>query len=173
MVTIILATALLVAVAGLAVEIGIASWNIRRANRYRQGKASAEINAGRAKNRRKEMEEHVNFMEEYSGELSWLLTFLYNRYNKFADLEDEINGGIKESGGGTPVGEADDRYKDLKRALKIIRITARASDRMETLRHSIRDDFRDYDEDAGRDSESGKPSEGGCEEPPEPEAVNF
>jgi hypothetical protein len=170
MVTIILATALLVAVAGLGVEIGIASWNIRRANRYRRGKASAELVAERAKNRRKEVEEHVNFMEEYSGELSWLLTFLYNRYNQFADLEDEINGGIKESDGGTPVGEADDRYKDLKRALKIIRITARASDRMETLWSSIMDDFRDYDADDGRDSESVKPSEGDAEEP---EAENL
>jgi hypothetical protein len=70
-------------------------------------------------------------------DISWLLNFLYKRYDFFADLEKEVNEGLKGVTGDTPIGEANAKYKDLKKALKFIRITVKASERMENLMNSV------------------------------------
>jgi hypothetical protein len=74
------------------------------------------------------MEERLESLDEYASETSWLLKFLYNRYDKFSDLETEVLEGCSRR---SPVGEADERDKDLKRALKLIRVTMKASGRTE------------------------------------------
>jgi nitrous oxide reductase len=137
MVTIILAIALLVAIVGQAVEIGIASWNIRRASRYRRREASAEHTAEQAVIQRQEMAGRVESLDEYASKISWLLKFLYKRYDKFADLEKEVNEGLKDVDGDTPLKELDAKYSDVKKALKIVRVTVRATERMDDLMESI------------------------------------
>jgi hypothetical protein len=122
MITIILAIALLVSLAGLGVEIGIASWNIHRANKYQRRESTAERTSRQAVSERQGMEERLKFLDDYATKISWLLNFLYNRYDKFADLETEVQEGLKGVTGDTPIGEADDKYKDLKKALKLIHV---------------------------------------------------
>jgi hypothetical protein len=175
MVTIILAIALLVALIGLGVEIGIASWSIRRANRYQLRKSLAECTAERAINERQDMARRMESLDAYALKVSWLLNFLYNRYDKFADLETEVNEGLKDISGDTPVGELDAKYKDLKKALKTIRVTVKASERMETLMDSIisqlsqiREDFQDEDDEK---PESEKTVEDIKEKLPNPESA--
>jgi Lhr-like helicase len=137
MVTIVLAIVLLVALAGLGLEIGIASWNIRRANKYQRREAAAEHTTERAVRERQDMAERLAGLDKYAADISWLLNFLFNRYDKFSDLEEEVKEGLKGVTDDTAIGEAHDRYKDLKRALKLVKITVRVSDRMENLMNSI------------------------------------
>jgi phage-related minor tail protein len=187
MVTIILAIALLVSLMGLGIEIGIVSWNIRRASKYQRRESAAEHTSARAVEARQDMAKRMEALDEYASKISWLLNFLYNRYDKFADLEKEIQEGLKGVTGDTPVGEADAKYKELKRALKIIRVTVKAFERMENLVNSINvqlsqimEDFRDEEENEEKkpeSPESDKPAEGKTEEPfdpqaPESEALN-
>jgi hypothetical protein len=82
MVTIILAVALLVTLTGLGIEIGVASWNIRRASRYLRREAAAEHTAARAVEARQDMAKRLEFLDDYASKISWLLNFLYNRYAK-------------------------------------------------------------------------------------------
>jgi peptidoglycan hydrolase CwlO-like protein len=181
MVTIILAIALLLALCGLGLEVGITSWSIRRASRYQRREAAAEHTTERAVNERQDLAKRLESLDDYASKISWLLNFLYNRYDKFSDIETEVQGGLKEITGDTPLGEADARYKDLKKALKIIRVTVRASERMEDLMNSITsqlsqimEDFRDEEDEEKKpeSSESEKPAEAesGDEKAPEPEA---
>jgi hypothetical protein len=158
MVTVFLAIALLVALMGLGLEIGITSWNIRRANRYRRRGSAAEHAKECAVSERQNIQEQMNSLDDYAGKISWLLNFLYNRYDKFSDLEKEINEGLKDVSGGTPIGEADDRHKDLKKALKLVRVTVQVSGQMESLIDSvaaqldrIMEDLRDEDEESESD----------------------
>jgi hypothetical protein len=184
MVTLILAIALLVALAGLGFEIGIASWNIRRANRYQRRESAAERTAERAVGERQDMANRHKSLDEYASKISWLLNFLYNRYDKFADLEKEVEEGLKGVTGDTLVWEAKTKYEDLKKALKIIKVTVRASERMENLMNSvssqlsqIMEDFEDEDDDPESEPETGKPSEakadGGATETPEGKAPDV
>jgi hypothetical protein len=143
---IILAIALLVAVSGLAVEIGIASWNIRRAERYLRGEFAAKRSMERALARQKELGEQLDSLCEYASKASWLLGFLHKRYNNFADLEEEISAGPAGMDGDTSVGEADDTYRDLKKAMKIVRVTVKASKRMESIIGQIGQVIRDLEE---------------------------
>jgi hypothetical protein len=165
MVTIILAVALLVTLMGLGIEIGVASWNIRRADRYRRRETAAGHTAERAVEARQDMAKRMESLDDYASKISWLLNFLYNRYDKFADLEKEVQEGLKGVTGDTPIGEADARYKELKRALKIIHVTVKALERMENLANSINaqicqiiEDFRDEEEEEQK-PESPKPGE--------------
>jgi hypothetical protein len=171
MVTIILAVALLIALTGLSIEIGVAPWNIRRANRYQRRESAAERTAERAVNERQDMAKRLESLAAYALNISWLLNFLYNRYDKFSDLEAEVREGLKGVTGDTPIGEADAKYKDLKEALKTIRVTVKASERMENPMNSIAsqltqimDDFRDKEEEkkpeAPKSPVSDKPAEG-------------
>jgi hypothetical protein len=185
MVTIILAIALLVSIMGLDIEIGIASWNIRRASRYLRREAAAEHTAERAVEAQQDMAKRMEFLDGYASKISWLLNFLYNRYDKFADLEKEIQEGLKGVTGDTPIGEADAKYKDLKRAMKIIRVTVKAFERMEDLANSINtqisqiiEDFRDEEKEEQKPEspESDKPAKGEDEKLPDPkppEAENL
>jgi hypothetical protein len=132
MVTIILAIALLVSLMGLGIEIGIASWNIRRAGRYRCREAAAEHTAEQTVREHEELAGRMRSLDEYASKISWLLNFLYKRYDKFTDLEREVNDGPKDVTGDTPIGDIDAQYKDLKKALKTIRVTVSASERMGT-----------------------------------------
>jgi hypothetical protein len=148
-----LAFALLVALTGLGIEIGVASWNIRRASRYLRREAAAEHTAAQAVEARQDMAKQLEFLDGYASKVSWLLNFLYNRYDKFADLEKEVQEGLKSVTGDTLIGEADAKYKELKKALKIIRVTVKALERMEDLANSINtqinqimEDFRDEEE---------------------------
>jgi CBS domain containing-hemolysin-like protein len=182
MVVLILAVALLVALVGLFVEIGVASWNIRRANRYQRKESAAERTAERAVNERQDMAKRLESLDNYASKISWLLNFLYNRYIKFADLETEVPEGLKGVTGDTLIGEADAKYKDLKKALKIIRVTVKASERMENLMDSlaaqlsqIMGDFRDEEENedkASESPESDKAAEGEAEKSSEPEVLD-
>jgi hypothetical protein len=109
MVTIIFAAALLVALTGLGIEIGIASWSIRRAGGYRRKLSSAMNALEQMSNPRSES------LDGRESSISWLLNFLYHRYARFSDLEEEIDGGSGDASGGGP-GRA-----DLERALDIIK----------------------------------------------------
>jgi hypothetical protein len=185
MATIILAVALLIAVMGLGVEIGVASWNIRRAGRYQRRESAADRAAEQAASERQDMASLLESLDDYASKISWLLNFLYNRYNKFADLEAEVQEGLKGVTGDTPIGEANDKYKDLKKALKLIRVTVKASERMESLMDSvtgqlsqIMEDFRGETdaEKKPESSESDKPAKGEDEKLPDPkppEAENL
>jgi hypothetical protein len=137
MLTIVLAIALLAALIGLGFEIGIASWNIRRATRYRRREAAAEHATEQAVALRKDMAGRMESLDRYAADISWLLNFLYKRYDSFADLEKEVSEGLKGVTGDTPIGESDAKYKDLKKALKLVRVTVKASERMENLMNSI------------------------------------
>jgi hypothetical protein len=182
MVTIILAIALLVSLAGLGIEIGVASWNIRRASRYLRREAAAEHTAERAVEARQDMANRLEALGNYASKISWLLNFLYNRYDKFADLEKEVQEGLKGVTEDTSIGEADAKYKELKRALKIIRTTVKVVERMEDLANSINtqisqiiEDFLDEEEDERKPEspELDKSAEGKVEESPEPKAPGF
>jgi hypothetical protein len=164
MVTLILAIAVLAALTGLGLEIGIVSWSIRRANRYRRRADAAERTTTMIESKREDTIERMEILDEYASKVSWLLNFLYNRYGKFTDLEKEVEEGLKGVTGDTLIGEAEAKYKDLKKALKIIKITVRASERMENLMNSISsqlsqimEDFEDEDDDP--EPETDKPSE--------------
>jgi hypothetical protein len=125
------------------------------------------------------MAKRMESLDDYASKISWLLNFLYNRYDKFADLEREVQEGLKGVTGDTPIGEADAKYKDLKKALKLIRVTVKASGRIENLMNSITgqlsqimEDFRD-EEDEEKKSESPKPDEparGEDERTPDPQS---
>jgi hypothetical protein len=170
MVIIILAVALLVALTGLGIEIGVASWNIRRANKYKGRELNADYTAARAVVRQQSLEKQLKSLDDYASKISWLLNFLYNRYGKFVDIEMEVRDGLIGVTEGTPIGEAEAKYKDLKKALKIIWVTVKASERMGNLMNSITDqlnqiieDFQDEEEEKVKSpepSESDKPTEG-------------
>jgi hypothetical protein len=173
MVMVILATVVLVAIAGLVVEIGIASWNIRRANRYQRRESAAEHTAERAVAQQQDLTDRMKSLDEYASKISWLLNFLYKRYDKFSDLEKEIAEGLKDVAGDTPVEEINAKYQDLKKAMKIIRVTAGISERMGNLMESIAsqmdkivEDFQDEDE----ESEPEKTAEA-KEDPPKSESA--
>jgi nitrous oxide reductase len=175
MVTIILAVALLVALTGLGFEIGVASWNIHRARRYRCGELVAKYTTHLAVNEQQDMAKKLATLDAYTSKISWLLNFLYNRYDKFNDLEMEVEEGLKGVTGDTPIGEAEAKYKDLKKALEIIRVTMNTSERMENLINSITsqlsqimDDFREEEE---KKPESEKPAEDTKEESPKFESA--
>jgi hypothetical protein len=172
MVTIILAIALLVAIAGLAVEIGIASWNIRRAGRYLGRKTIAEFATEKAFEQQQEIAEKLTSLDEYASKISWLLCFLYGRYDKFIDLEKEVNEGLKNLDDTTPIEEVEQKYKDLKKALKIIRVTVKASERMDSIATQIRSIIEDFAcEDDEEKAETEKPqTESSNEESEKPEA---
>jgi hypothetical protein len=141
MVTIILAIALLVTLAGLVVEVGITSWNIHMTKRHRREKFIAEwerdTGTKRAVNQQQELSDRLEFLDDYASKISWLLDFLYKRYDRFADLETEINDGLKDVTGDSPVGETDDRYNALKKAMKIIRVTVKVPERWDSLKESV------------------------------------
>jgi hypothetical protein len=168
MVTIILAFALLIALVGLGIEIGVASWNIRRANRYQRRESAAEHTTERAISKRQELSEQIQSLDEYASKISWLLNFLYKRYDKFSDLEKEVIEGLKNTSDDTSIRDAESNYNDLKRALKIIRITVRASDRMENLMASIASQvgqiMKDFAEDEEEKKEE-KPAQSGEDHP--------
>jgi peptidoglycan hydrolase CwlO-like protein len=179
MVTIILAIALLIALLGLGIEIGVASWSIRRANKYHRRESAAEHTTERAIEERQDMAKRLESLDDYASKISWLLNFLYNRYDKFVDLETEVQEGLKGITGDTPIGEIDAKYKDLKKALKLIRVTVRTSERMGNLMNSITsqlnqimEDFREDEEKKSESPESEKhaEAESGDEKAPEPEA---
>jgi hypothetical protein len=173
MVTIILAIALLVAIAGLAVEIGIASWNIRRAGRYQGRKALAEMTAEKAVEHQQEMAKKSASRDEYASEMFWLLCFLYGRYDKFIDLEKEVNEGLKNLDDTTPIEEVEQKYKDLKKALKIIRVTVKASERMDSIAEQARliiEDLACGDDE--KEPEDEKPQAESSNEEPEKQDVS-
>ena len=135
MVTILL-IALLILVAGLAVEIGIASWNIRRAGRYQRQRDAAESQVASMKDRVEHTSEKFRSLDKYATDIYWLLRFLYNRYDKFADIDKEIEEGVNETAE-TPISEANKRFQDMKRAIKIVKVTVRASEKIEGFMGSI------------------------------------
>ena len=137
MVTSILTIALLILVTALAVEVGIASWSIRRANRYRQKKSIAEENTDSMTKQVETLTRKFRALDKYAASISWLLKFLYHRYDKFSDIDKEIEEGVKDSTGQTPIVEMNEKYHDMKRAIKIAKITVRASDNIEGYMNTI------------------------------------
>jgi hypothetical protein len=116
MLTIILAAALLAALAGLCFEIGIASWTIREMKRYTRKALADKREAERT------AEERMLSVSNFANRVLRAIDFLYVRYNKFADLENELSEGLKEADGDTDIGEADSRYRNLEGVMKIIRL---------------------------------------------------
>ena len=132
MVNLLLFVAVLVLAAGLGVQICITSWNIRRANRYQRQRNAAESQSASMKDRVEHTSEKFRSLDKYATDISWLLRFLYNRYDKFADIDREI----EEGSAGKPP-EADKQFLDLKRAIKIVKVTVRASEKIESFMGSI------------------------------------
>jgi hypothetical protein len=152
---------------------------------YQCRESATKYTAERAINEWQDMAKWIESLDDYASKISWLLNFLYNRYNKFADLETEVQEGLKGMTGDTPIGEADDKYRDLKRALRIIRVTMKASERMKSLMNltttqisQLIEDFRDEEDEKPEPLESGKPTESNAEGSPESktpdiEVLNF
>lgn len=157
MAIIILSVVILFLMACLAVEIGIASWNIRRAKRYYSQKNQAENRVESMKEEVEEANSLKNSLDRYATDISWLLKFLYGRYDKFVDIEKEILEGLKDND--APVSESNQKYLDLRRALKIIKVTASASEKVDALMGSIADQIKSIIEDL----------ETGDEDKPKPE----
>jgi hypothetical protein len=110
--------AVLIGIAGLAVEIAVASRNIFRAQKYLRQERAAMRTAERLSRR-------LECSDEYASKLLWLLRFLYERYDGFADLEKELDEG---SQAGISIGEADDYYKSVKAALHILDTAVKVSE---------------------------------------------
>lgn len=160
MVTIILLIALLILTAGLAVEIGIASWNIHRAGRYMRQKEAAEGQAVLMKDRVDQLTERFRLLDKYATNISWLLKFIYNRYDKFVDIDKELEEGAKEE----PAEEFDKKFQDLKRAIKLIKTSIRAHDKIEEFMGSIATQISSIIsdlEDADEEEESAEKKDGG------------
>ena len=128
MVTIIMGIIMLVILAALVVEIGIASWNIRRANRYRTKSNIAENQAESMRGQVEHIKEKYRNLDKYSTDISWLLKFLYNRHDKFDDLDRDIEEYNKDREALS--NEEVKKLDDLKRAQKLVKVTVRASDRL-------------------------------------------
>ena len=131
MVTVILSVSLLLVSIGLAVEIGVASWNLRRAGR-------AMRNAERAEEDTRGLSEQVTALYRYAAKIARFLRVLYKRYSFFSDIEKELNEGLNVTDD-TPIGEAEDRYNDLKKAMKIINLLRRFSDNSEFIAHLLQE----------------------------------
>jgi len=137
MVIVILGVALLIAIAALAVEIGITSWNIRQANRYQRELITTKDQAESMRKQAEHNFDAFHSLDKYATDISWLVKFLYNRYDKFADIDKEIEEGIKSLSEEAPLEEASKRYADVKQAMKLVKVSVRASERTEEFSDSI------------------------------------
>ena len=137
MVVFILVLALLILIAALAVEVGVASWNIRRAGRYRRQKDVAERQSEAMKNRLELTNERFRSLDKYATDISWLLKFLHTRYDKFSDIDAEIAKGVCKGEMTGASSEASKNYSDLVSAVRLLKITIRASEKMDGLMTSI------------------------------------
>jgi hypothetical protein len=155
--TIVLAVALLIALAALVVEAGVASWNIRRARGYRRKAEISECSAERLEENQERVADSLAFLDEYASAVTWLLNFLYKRYNAFVDLKKEIRDGLKDIDGETPIGDAVDRYNELKKAVKIIQAVVNSSECLESIVRRIRE-ISDSDEDEDLEKYEPEPS---------------
>jgi hypothetical protein len=171
--------ALLISLVALGIEIGIMSRSIRRANRYKRRRLAAERDRERMTDDYRDISKQLDFLDEYASESLWLLNFLYERYNKFADLETELQEGLANVPDDTPIGDAGNRYGKLKKASKLIRVFMRSLVRMrkEVTANSailsldiLRHEFLNFGfgEDAGGEGE--KPS---GPEAPDMESTSF
>ena len=173
MVVTVLAIVLLFVLTALVLQIGIASWNIRRANRYRQQRDIHQDQVNSMKKRMEHTGEKFQELDKYATDISWLLKFLHDRYDGFTDLDKEIAEGIKEGVSGEAVDKTNKRYTDLLRAVKILKVTVRASEKIENFMGSIASQIhsimRDLDDDAESEGESdlNKDSEANPETPSE------
>jgi hypothetical protein len=147
--------ALIILAVGLVVEIGIASWNIRRAGRYQRQKDVADSQAVSMKERAERTSAKFSSLDKYATDISWLLMFLYNRYDKFADIDKEICVEVKE--------DEKAHFLDLQRAHKLIRVTARANEKIEKFMGSIATQIQSITEDLEADEEAEEPKP---EDPP-------
>jgi hypothetical protein len=179
--------ALLISLTSLGIEIGITSWSIHRANRYKRRWLAARRELERMTDDYECASKQLDFLNEYASENLWLLNFLYDRYNKFADLEKELREGEADSSG-----DGDGRYGEMKRALRLIRAAARSLKRMRTegtvsslvlqldmLKHEFRTDDEE-EEPAPKFSDFGFGEDAGCEgeessgsEAPDTESTSF
>jgi len=139
MLVIIFVVAFFVLIGSLAVEIGIASWNIHRANRYRQRKERAETFAEVKKEEVERITDKFRTLDKYATDISWLLSFLYGRYNNFSDISEELEKGVPKQtdDGSAPVSEVDRKYQDLKQAEKIIKRTVGVYNKIEGMMTSV------------------------------------
>jgi hypothetical protein len=99
-------TIVLAAVTGLGVEIGIASWNIRRANKYRRREYGAEQAREQAADALCNMERRLECLDDYASKVSQVLSLLVSCYKRSLNFEKEAN-----------LGKADAEFKKLKEAL--------------------------------------------------------
>jgi hypothetical protein len=144
---------LCILVAGCVVEIGITSWNIRRAKRYQCRKNAADQQKEAMKEQMEAITTKFRSLDKYATDISWLLRFLYNRYGQFADIDKEIEEGVQVKTDNTPIVELDEKFQDLKRAVKIIRTTVRAYEKIEGFMGSIASQLNSIIEDLEVDDE--------------------
>ena len=160
--TVILSVALLVAIVALAVEIGIASWNIRRAGRYKQSRNIAEAKAELLQKRADHTNEKFQLLDKFTTDIAWLVKFLYSRYEKFEDIFQEVDKGI-DATGETPINEINKKYTDLVRAARLVKVNIRASEKIDDFMASIATQIhsiiRDLEEDDESETESASETE--------------
>ena len=150
--------------AGLAVETGIATWSIRRASMYKAKKIIAESQVEDMKRKVEHTTEKFQMLDRYATEISWLLKYLYNRYGKFTDIEKDVKDGIKSiARPEDKVEETNKRYTDLVRAAKLMKVTVRATEKVEDLLSSIAvhinsiiEDLQENDEDDQKEEDMSK-----------------
>ena len=120
----------------LTTQIGIASWNIHRANRYRRDKELANV---LLKSKEKQVDciiEKYRAMDKYATNITWLLNFLYDRYNKFEDIDKELEKTCENLTEETSVEESK-KVQNMKRALRLIKTTARVADNIYSYMNTI------------------------------------
>ena len=117
----ILAIAMIILALGLGFQIGIASWQIRRANRYKRA-------TRRLEGAYEHLKDKFGSLDKYATDISWLLDFLYSRYSRFEDIENELTRDSEE-----PIENLDDK----KKALRLIKITVRAADNIKGCMKTI------------------------------------
>ena len=131
---IILCIVVVALIAVLGIEVCITSWSIRRAKRYKWQRDEAKRSVESLKEREERTTQRFRDLDRYATDISWLLGFLYNRYGNFADIDkeaEELGGTIKE---GDPPNE---KYDDLLKAIRLIKITVRACENIKSFMNSI------------------------------------
>lgn len=162
MINVVLLIVMLIALVSLALEIGIASWNIHRAKRYQrkeeaaQQALDAEISAHKADTVK------LQSLERYAADISWLLNFLYTEYDNFSAIEKSLEEIWQQRTSDMPVKDieaAEKRLEDLKKATRLIKITVKAAHKINGLTDflfSLLDEILDEDEEDDRNEDNGE-----------------
>jgi len=153
MVVMVMLVIFIIVVVALGVEVCITSWSISRASSYKRQKLIAEEQSNSLKQQVESITNKFRCLDEYATKISWLLAFLNNRYGKFADIDTELEKGIQPDDGSTAVSEMNQKYQDLKRAVKILKTTIRVYDKIDGIMTSIASQVSSIAEDLNNDED--------------------